>query len=75
MFPITFGSRPLEKHFVCKKEPESPTDEHAVAVMVNSIVVGHILRRISIACSLFLRQNGSTVHLDNAINGLYIGRF
>ena len=65
----------LEEKFVCKREPENPTDAYAVAVMVNSIVVGHIPKKISTAGSLFLPQNGSTIHVDNAINGLHIGRF
>ena len=33
-----------------QREPENPTDTYAVAVMVNSIVVGQVLRKISAAC-------------------------
>ena len=45
-----------------QREPENTKDAYAVAVMANSIVVGHVLRKISTACSLFLCWNGSTVH-------------
>ena len=57
-----FWTPTIGETFVCKREPENPTDAYAVAVVANSIVVGHVPRKISAACSLFLRQNGSTVH-------------
>ena len=67
------GGQHVSKHFwtptigetlICKREPENPTDSYAVAVMANSIVVGHVPRNtcISTACSLFLHRNKSTVH-------------
>ena len=70
-----FWTSTIREMFVYNGEPRNPTDMYAVAVMANSIVVGHVPRKISTACSLFLCQNRSTVHVDNAINGLYIGRF
>ena len=38
-----FWTPTIGETFVCKREPENPTDAYAVAVMANSIVVGHIL--------------------------------
>ena len=54
-------------------EPENPTDVYVFAVMANCIVVGQVLRKISAACSLLLCWNESTIHLENLINGLYVG--
>ena len=62
-----FWTSTIGETFVCKKEPENLTDAYAVAVMTNSIMVCHVLRKISAACSLFLHQNGSIVHVDNTI--------
>ena len=70
-----FWTPTIGQRFVCKREPENPTDAYAVTVMANSIVVGNVPRKISVACSLFLHQKGRTVHVDNAINGLYISGF
>ena len=42
--------------FVCKWEPDNPTDAYAVAVMANSIVVDHVPRKISAACSRFCSE-------------------
>ena len=57
-----FWTPTIGETLVYKREPDNPTDVYAVAVMVNSIVVGHVPRKISAACSLFLRRNGSTLH-------------
>ena len=65
----------MEKRSFAKERPENPTDAYAVAVIASSIVVGNVPRKISAACSLFQYRNGSTVHVDNAINGLYISKF
>ena len=70
-----FWTPTIGKMFVCKREPENAKNVYAVAVIANSIVVGHLLRKISEACSLFLRQNKSIAYVDNAINGLCFGRF
>ena len=72
-----FWAPTIGEAFVCKREPENPADVYAVAVMVNSSVVGHVPRKISAACSLFLRQSESAVHgcSRGQHNGLYIGGF
>ena len=42
----------------CQRENGNPTDPFAVAVVKSGLTVGHILRKISSVCSLFLRRNG-----------------
>ena len=56
-----FWTPTIGETLVCKQEPENLTDPYAVAVMANSIVVGHVPRKISAACSLFLRRKESTI--------------
>ena len=48
----------------CKLEPTNTEDPYAVAVVRRSTVVGHVPRKISAACSLFLRQNGNAGSSD-----------
>ena len=45
----------------CKRESGNNKDPYAVAVMRRGTVVGHVPRKISAACFLFLRRNG-TIH-------------
>ena len=59
-----FWTLTIGETFVCEREPENPY-VYAVAVMANSIMVSYAPRKISTACSLFLHQNGSTVHWTN----------
>ena len=47
----------------CERESEDAVDPYAVAVLENATIVGHVPRKISIACNLFLRRSGSTIHL------------
>ena len=42
-----------------RREAGNTFDPFAVAVMRGTTVVGHVLRRISSICSLFLRKEGS----------------
>ena len=43
----------------CVQEPRNTTNPYAVAVMKGNMVVGHVPRIISSACSLFLRKQGT----------------
>ena len=45
----------------CSREPTNQEDHFAVAVMKDSNIVGHVPRKISFICSLFLRQSGSII--------------
>ena len=43
----------------CVREPSNVIDRYAVAVTKNQIVVGHLPKKISRVCSLFLRRGGT----------------
>ena len=49
----------LDKELPCQKEPVNIDDPFAVAVMKSGIILGHVPRKISSVCSLFLDRNGS----------------
>lgn len=44
---------------VCSREQTNAADRYAVAVTKDEVVVGHLPRKISKLCSLFLRRGGS----------------
>lgn len=50
----------------CKREPRNAADRYSVAVTKGGVVVGHLPRRISRLCSLFLRRGGT---IDCVITG------
>ena len=45
----------------CEREPRNAADRYAVAVTKGGVVFGHLPRKISRLCSLFLRRGG-TIH-------------
>ena len=47
------------EEFPCKREVVNAFDPFAVAVMRGDTVIGHVPRKISSICSLFLRKEGS----------------
>ena len=42
----------------CVREPTNAIGRYAVSVFKNGTVVGHLPKRISRVCSLFIRQGG-----------------
>ena len=42
----------------CQRENGNRSDPFAVAIIKSGMTVGHIPRKISSVCSLFLRRNG-----------------
>ena len=42
----------------CDREPENSCDRYAVAVKRSGVVIGHLPRKLSRVCSLFLRRGG-----------------
>ena len=44
---------------ICERESGNPSDLYAVAIKKVSKVVGHVPRKMSAACSLFLRLGGA----------------
>ncbi len=43
----------------CKRERDNDSDRYAVAVLHNDVIVGHLPRKYSRVCSLFLNNGGS----------------
>ena len=44
---------------VCSREPTNNSDRYAVAVTKNGTVIGHLPRKMSRMCSVFIRRGGS----------------
>ena len=49
------------EEFSCRREPTNREDRFAVAVVKDPNVVGHVPRKISSICSLFLRESGNII--------------
>ena len=45
--------------FSCVRETSNSVDRYAVAVLKEDVVIGHLPKKISKVCSLFLRRGGS----------------
>ena len=43
----------------CKREKDNNSDRYAIAVLQNDVIVGHLPRKYSRVCSLFLDTGGS----------------
>ena len=52
-----------EKLF-CELEEKNRHDSNAVAVVKHGMVVGHVPRKISLICALFLRRSGSSIRCE-----------
>ena len=48
----------IDEEFPCKREDGNRFDPFAVAVCNGDIVIGHIPRKISSVCSLYIRRGG-----------------
>ena len=51
----------INSELPCFREPDNREDRYAVAVMNGTVVVGHVPRRISYICNIFLRHSGSII--------------
>ena len=54
-----YGQQLLESLFVVLGEPTNTIDQYTVAVIRSGLVVGHLPKKISRVCSLFLRRGGT----------------
>lgn len=45
----------------CCREPTNLRDRYAVAVEKDDIIIGHLPRKVSRVCSIFMRRGGSIV--------------
>ena len=47
------------EHLTCQRERGNTADAYAVSVIKDGTIVGHLPRRISCACTLFMRRGGT----------------
>ena len=52
-------SASIDEHLPCRRETTNPADRFAVAVVKRDTVVGHVPKKISNVCSVFIRKGGS----------------
>lgn len=48
-----------DQQLSCRREPTNSRDPFAVAVVQSDVIVGHIPRKISSVCSMFLLRGGT----------------
>ena len=49
----------IGEHLTCRREPTNESDRYAVTVLKDGNVIGHLPRKVSRVCSLFLRRGGT----------------
>jgi hypothetical protein len=49
----------IGEELICQRELTNPTDAYAVAVVRSGQVIGYLPRKVSCACSIFIRREGS----------------
>ena len=49
----------MGEELACEREPTNTSDRYAVAVVKDGVIIGHLPRKISNICSLFLRRGGT----------------
>lgn len=49
------------EQLACQREPTNIHDRYAVAVIKSDTIIGHLPRKVSKVCSLFLRRGGSII--------------
>ena len=81
-YKLIWNNPVVGEDLLCECEVGNPHDTHAVAVKPlkvidgNLTMVGHIPRRISSICSMFLRRGGKTLlSLPFLANGLKIVQY
>ena len=55
----TYGIQLINEELPCECEVHNAMDHYAVAVIRDDVVVGHLPKKISRICSLFLRSGGT----------------
>ena len=56
----------IGENLICRREPTNERDRYAVAVTKDGTVIGHLPRKVSRVCSLFLRRGGT---IDCVVTG------
>ena len=49
------------EELICERETHNSHDRYAVAVKRTGVIIGHLPRKLSKLCSLFLRRGGSII--------------
>ena len=49
----------LRDQLHCQRERSNDKDRYAIAVVDDGVVVGHLPRKISLVCSLFIKRGGT----------------
>ena len=44
------------ENLICRREPTNESDRYAVAVTKDGFVIGHLPRKVTCVCSLFLQN-------------------
>ena len=47
------------ENLTCTREPTNESDRYAVAITKDRSIIGHVPRKMSHACSMFLQRRGS----------------
>ena len=53
----------IDEELLCEREPNNRSDQYAVAIKKDGIIIGHLPHKISRACSLFLRRGNEITHV------------
>ena len=61
-----FWTPVINKELVCAQESGNSHNPHAMAIKKGSLVVGHVPRKISAVCSLFLRAGTITATVTDS---------
>ena len=56
----------INTELVCAQDSGNPHDPYAVAIKKGSVVVGHMPRKISVVCSLFLHAGTITATVTDS---------
>ena len=55
----TIWAATIGEELVCEREPTNAIDRYAVAVIKDGTIIGHLPKKLSKICSIFLRRGGS----------------
>ena len=51
----------IGEDILCEREPFNDVDHYTVAVLKDETIVGHVLKKITRICSLFLARGGTII--------------
>ena len=66
-----FGTPIVGKELICQRELGNPRDPFAMSVLNKTTIFGHVPRKVSVICSMFL-QTGGTIYCTVIGNRQYL---